>query len=172
MRCQGIQEDSIGGALDQGGNRPVVRNEDGSKHLGAKDLEVSHLALSEDDFFVKRYVLQNGIDLLRKDSSRTEIIPVGLPGQIPSPPQELTGLTKGLFEREVLQAVQEIMMNKGPHGPIMGDDLAGKTDHRSEAHSVCSGGLHGIYSVHRLNSRTGVVGGAFGVSLDPRNRCG
>jgi hypothetical protein len=54
---------------------------------------------------------------------------------------------------EMFQATQRIMVNEGPHRPVMGDDLARKPDQAPESHALGLAVRCFLYFFHKLNSK-------------------
>src|SRR2546429_5590083 len=72
--------------------------------------------------------------MMRTNPAGADIAPKELIGQIAFPSQELMAPAHGVLKMEIFQAMQRIVMDKGAHGPVLGDDLAGEQD-RSEEHT-------------------------------------
>jgi hypothetical protein len=64
-----------------------------------------------------------------------EVAAIEVAGKIAVPSQELFAASDGFFKREVLEAVERIVMHEGPHRPVLGNDLTRQADHAPEFHA-------------------------------------
>ena len=90
--------------------------------------------------------------MMRTNPAGADIAPKELIGQIAFPSQELMAPAHGVLKMEIFQAMQRIVMDKGAHGPVLGDDLAGEQDQPSELHPPCFAVRCCFYLFHSINS--------------------
>ena len=74
--------------------------------------------------------------MARKNPARANIVAKNFIGQITLAAKQLLSSPCGLIERMDFQAMEWVVMNKRPHGPVIRDDLAREPDQRSQLHAL------------------------------------
>src|SRR5512147_2307642 len=68
------------------------------------------------------------------DPTGREVVAIHPAGEIAVPAHELLATTDRFFEWQVLQAMKRIVMDEGPHWPVLGNDLAGELHNAAQLH--------------------------------------
>src|SRR4026209_2921038 len=123
------------------------------QQVSTQHVEVADLASSKPDMLVRGLGFQSGVEMTRQNAPKTEVVAKDFIGQIAVAAPRLPGAADRLFKVKIFQPVQRVVMHEGAHGPVVGDDLAGETDERSELHplavAIVSPGYldHSIFSM-------------------------
>ena len=106
------------------------------QQVSAQHVEVADLESSKPDMLVRGVGFQSGVEMTRQNPTAAEVVAKDFIGQIAVAAVRLPGSADGLFKVKIFQPVQWVVMHEGAHGPVVGDDLAGETDERSELHPL------------------------------------
>ncbi len=109
---------------------------------------MSNTRISHQDRFVMSERLQGGIHLLDTNSTGSEIVTKHLVGKVGTATQEPLALLNGFLKFQILQPMEKIVVNKGPHGPIIRNHLAGEIDQRAHFHALSFAIRAGRYRFH------------------------
>ena len=104
------------------------------RQTGTQDLSMCNPARSDHDLLVLRQRLQRSLKMRGLNPAGFEITTIQVTGKIAVAAHELFAALDGLFKRKVFQAVKRVMMHKGAHGPVLGDDFACEMDNPSQLH--------------------------------------
>src|SRR5215467_4539054 len=99
----------------------------------------AHLCLARERF-------QHRIEILESDTAGFKVGPILITGKITVTPHELFAAPDCLLKREVLEAVERIVVDEGPHRPILRDYFTREMNNPAQLHA--SG-----YDVGRRNYR-------------------
>jgi len=125
---------AIGMAGDDGVECVFSGRGDAMEQMGAQHLGVGHLACADGHPLVLHERLKRSVEMVGCDPAVFQIVPVGPVGQIALAAQQPSGAPDGVVEVQILQAVQRVVVDEGPHGPVGGDDLAGNEDQPAQVH--------------------------------------
>src|SRR5215475_12076929 len=79
---------------------------------------------------------QGMVEVTRKNTAGTDIVAKNFTGKITLTAKPLQSARRSLIERMDFQSMERVVMNKRPHGPVVGDDLAREPDQGSELHAL------------------------------------
>jgi hypothetical protein len=103
---------------------------------GAQDFPVRDATSAEHHMLVLHKRLQGFVKMFEPDATRPDIGAIPLAWQIARSTQDCLAQFYGFVEWATLEAMERVVVNKGPHRPILADDLAGEADHRPELHPL------------------------------------
>ena len=106
------------------------------KETGTQHFQLGHRALSQFHRLVPREGFQDEVEVTRKNAARADIVAKNFVGQITLAAEQLLSPPYGFIERMDFQAMERVVMNKRPHGPVIRDDLAREPDQRSQLHAL------------------------------------
>ena len=115
---------------------PVSRWIDFVKETDTQHFQLGYRALSQFHRLVFREGSQDEVQMARKNSARARVLAKNFVGQIALASEQSLSLAQGLIERMDFKAMEGVVMNKRPHGPVIRDDLAREPDQRSQLHAL------------------------------------
>src|SRR5262245_1625995 len=116
-------------------DRVQSRYEQSVDQLRAQHFETVDLSPGYIDVVVSRTCIDGALEMMKRYSSRPEIVTEDRIGEIPPAAQYLAGTLDRFIEMEILQTVQRIVMDKRAHRPVIGDDLAREPNQPAKLHS-------------------------------------
>src|SRR5262245_17509963 len=108
-----------------------ILDEAGTQHveLGNSTRAKSYRLLLRDGF-------QGMVEVVGKNTAGAYIVAKNFTGKITLAAKPLQSPRRSLMERMDFQSMEWVVMNKRPHGPIIGDDLAREPNQGSELHTL------------------------------------
>ena len=125
----------------------------------AQDLAVCDPVCSDDDVFVTDERLHRGVEMRGLNPARLQVATIDVAGQVAVASQELLAAPDGIFKRKIFQTVKRVVVNEGPHRPVLRDDFAGEADDASQLHPSRFDVGPILYLFHLIASTFALVGG-------------
>ena len=91
-------------------------------------------ARTDRDRLIQEERLQGGVEMGRLYPARFQILAIERAGEITMSSHELLAAPGRLFKREILEAMKRIVMDEGPHRPVLRNHFAGELDHAAQLH--------------------------------------
>lgn len=105
-------------------------------HRGGEEVQMAQTSPCEGDLFIAGNRLQGSSHIVFLDAPAPKLPAIVVIVEVSASTEQLPSLLYGLLKRQGFQPMERVVMDEGPHRPVLGNDFPGQFHIRAQFHPL------------------------------------